>query len=158
MNKCEVTKSLIDAAKKAQGIGSDYRMAKVLKVTENTLGNWRAGRSKPADDLAVTMAQMAGIDPGAVLAELAAERAKDDASREVWRGIAQRLRGGAVAAGVAMFCGGFTGGPDGGAVASPLPAEQGGLYIMSNRLLRAIRRGLAKLNPASVTGAGLAIA
>lgn len=158
MNKCEVTKSLIDAAKKAQGIGSDYRMAKVLKVTENTLGNWRAGRSKPADDLAVTLAQMAGVDPGSVLAELAAERAKDDASREVWRSIAQRLKGGAIAAGVAMFCGGWTGGPDGGAIAAPLPAEQGGLYIMSNRILRAIRRRLAKINPANLTGFSLASA
>lgn len=123
--------TLLTAAKQAKGIPSNYRLARVMGVSDNTLNNWQSGRAMPGEVQAVRLAEMAGIDPGVVLAELAAERAKDEGSRAAWRSIAERLKGGAVAAGVALLVG-FGGGPDAGAaVPSPEGATGASLYIMS---------------------------
>lgn len=87
-----VTRELLEAAKTAHAIPSNYRLARVLGVTDNTLGNWQSGRSIPNTALAMRLAEMAGRDPAIVVAELAAERAQDDDERDLWRGIAARLR------------------------------------------------------------------
>lgn len=131
--------SLLTAAKTAQGIPSNYRLARVLGVSDNTLNNWQSGRAAPSDLQAIRLAEMAGIDPAAVLAELAAARAKDDGTRAVWRGLADKLKGGAVAAGVGLFLGvGVT--PDGGAMTRAITPDQPGLYIMTNGLRRLMQR------------------
>lgn len=74
------TNALLDAAKRSQGITSDYRLARTFGVTDNTLYNYRHGRT-PDDERALKLAHMAGLHPAFVLVSLAAERAKDDASR-----------------------------------------------------------------------------
>lgn len=76
------TATLMSAAKLAQGIPSDYRLSKVLGVTENTLYNYRHGRT-PDDERALKLAQMARLHPGFVLVSMAAERAKDEPTRAV---------------------------------------------------------------------------
>lgn len=77
------TALLLDAAKRAQGITSDYRLCRVLGVTDHTLYNYRHGRT-PADEQAARLAQMAGLHAGFVLCCLGAERAKDDALRAIF--------------------------------------------------------------------------
>ncbi|WP_290866713.1 hypothetical protein [Aquabacterium sp.] len=76
------TAKLLDAAKRAQGITSEYRLARVLGVTDSALWNYRHGRT-PDDERALKIAALAGLDARYVLVCLAAERAKDDASRAV---------------------------------------------------------------------------
>lgn len=149
---------LLTAAKAAQGIPSNYRLARVLGVTDNTLNNWQAGRVAPGDAQAVRLAQMAGIDPAHVLARLAAERAKDDASRAVWQQLADRIKAGALA-GVVGLVVGVSGGPDAIAAApSPEGGAVGGLYIMFNRARRLLQRLARLVNPPMWVGPELASA
>ncbi|MES2249225.1 MAG: hypothetical protein V4645_18235 [Pseudomonadota bacterium] len=99
----QTTKQLIAKAKKAQGIESDYRLAQVLGVVNSAVTNWQAGRSSPDDVMAAKLAEMAGQDPLAVIAELHAARAKTPDAKQLWMKMAMQLRH-AVAA-VMMACG-----------------------------------------------------
>jgi transcriptional regulator with XRE-family HTH domain len=74
------TSQLLDAAKLAQNIGSEYRFARVLGVADNTLYNYRHGRT-PDDERALKLAKMAGFDIGYALICMAAERTKDAEAR-----------------------------------------------------------------------------
>lgn len=84
------TSTLMDAAKHGQSISSDYRLAKVLGASENTLYYWRRGRACD-DDYATKMALMAGAHVGYVLVCIAAERAKDPATKEGYQAAALAL-------------------------------------------------------------------
>lgn len=74
------TSHLLDAAKRAQNIGSEYRFARVLGIADNTLYNYRHGRT-PDDERALKLAKMAGFDIGYALICMAAERTKDPEAR-----------------------------------------------------------------------------
>lgn len=137
------TKELIDAAKAAQGITSDYRLARVLGTTDHTVANWRHGRSRPDDTWVMRLCEMSGMDAGVFLACMNAERAKDDTLRTAWLNIAarlERLPATAIALLLALFVS-FGGGPDAGAMAAHMSAstnaaspassmQTGSLYIM----------------------------
>lgn len=130
------TIELLDRAKKAQGIESDYRLAQVIEVTKAAVSGWRQGRSHPDDEIAARLAEMAGANPASVIAELHAARAKTPAARAIWMNMARQLRH-AVAAvmlalGTAMLL--IAPNPQGAQAATPSPAENSfsGLYIMSN--------------------------
>lgn len=84
------TKLLLDAAKRAQGIPSDYRLARTIGVTDNTLYIWRHGKT-PDEDNAAKLAQMAGLHVGFALVCLAAERSKNDAARSALLDVARTL-------------------------------------------------------------------
>lgn len=83
---------LIDAAKAAQGIPSNYRLARVLGVTELTVANWKHGRKAPDDGAALRLAAMAGLDPAQVLAAVHAARATDPTIAAAWASMAARLQ------------------------------------------------------------------
>lgn len=131
----QTTKQLIDRAKKASGIESDYALSKVLDVSPSAVTNWRSGRSHPADELAAHLAELAGQNPSSVLADLYAERAKSPAQRALWLRMADQLRH-AVAA--VMLCLGFAmlslAPSPGGAQAGTMTHQTGAssLYIMLN--------------------------
>ncbi|WP_455342460.1 DUF3693 domain-containing protein [Variovorax durovernensis] len=98
---------LLDRAKKAQGIDSDYRLAQLLEVSKNAITNYRHGKSRPDDEVALRLAALINRDPASVIAELHAERAKTPELRQLWLRMANQLRH-AVAAvmfavGAAMF-------------------------------------------------------
>lgn len=112
------TNQLIDAAKARQGISSDYKLGVVLGLTDSAIPNYRKGRSSPKDEIASTMADLAGLDRGYVLSCLHAERATNSETRLVWEGIAERLQKAGVAAAVILSMGFWGGGPDGGAMAA----------------------------------------
>lgn len=84
------TQTLLDAAKHAQGITSEYRLARVIGIGDNTLYYYRHGRT-PDDPRALRLAELAGLNPGWVLLCLAAERAKDDATRQAFTKAADDL-------------------------------------------------------------------
>jgi transcriptional regulator with XRE-family HTH domain len=88
----QTTKQLLDRAKKAQGIESDYKLAQVLGVVNSAVTNYRAGRSHPDDAVAARLAELAGQDPSSVIAELHAERAKTPEVRALWLRMANQLR------------------------------------------------------------------
>lgn len=93
------TSDLLAAVKHAQGIPSNYRLARIIGVTDATVANWKHGRNLPDDPMCERLAQMAGLDPAYVIASIYAERAANDDSKRIWSGIAKRLQG--LAAGLA---------------------------------------------------------
>lgn len=125
------TAELMAAAKARAGIPSNYRLAKVLGVTETTVMRWNTGRSTPDDEPARRLAELAELDAGFVVASIRAEREKSGPMFDVWSKVAERLKGGAVGAGVCLLVG-LGGHPDAGAATTETTAIAGRLYIMSN--------------------------
>lgn len=127
------TVELLDKAKAAHGV-TDYKLSKMLDVVPSAVVNYRAGRSHPNDEIAERLAELAGEDPQEVVIWMQVERAKTDEGRKLWFSIAERLQRAGVAAAVILSLGFWTGGPDGGALASEAqPAQSAnakGLCIM----------------------------
>lgn len=94
---------LLDRAKKAQGIESDYRLAQLLEVSKNAITNYRHGKSRPDDEVALRLAALIDRDPASVIAELHAERAKTPEVRAMWLRMANTMRH--AVASVMMTCG-----------------------------------------------------
>lgn len=67
----------IDRVKIARGWDSDYRAAKELGLSRNTISTYRGGKSGTMDeDTAVKVAQALGLDAAAVIVDQVAERSK----------------------------------------------------------------------------------
>jgi len=144
---------LIDAAQAAQGLPSDYALAARLGTTRAALSSYRTGRSKPDDTTAAKLAEMAGLDPGQVIAWMHADRAKDPAARAMWESIAERLKAGAATAACAILAAGISGSPDAQARVSveksaQMTAEAAQLtaYTLS-RLLNGRKAAAAAIGP-----------
>ncbi|MFM2450810.1 MAG: hypothetical protein RIS44_3260 [Pseudomonadota bacterium] len=121
------TIELLDAVRTAKNLPSDYAAAAALGLTRSQVSKFRLGKCQMGDETAARAAELIGADPGAVLASMYAARARDDGTRALWRSVAERLQRGAVAACVILSLGFWSGGPDGGALAStaaPAPASQ----------------------------------
>lgn len=111
------TIDLLDAAKQRAGITSEYRLCRTVGASDQTLRNWRLGRSVPDEKHAAALAELAGLDVGYVLASMAAERAKDDTLRAAWANLARRLEGLAASVLAVLVLGvGFFASPDAGAM------------------------------------------
>lgn len=109
------SRELLAAVRQAQGLPSNYALARVLGIRDNTLQRWHAEAGAPDDAMAARLATMARLDPDAVVAAMHAQRAGDDEERARWQRIARRLEvtaALAVCAVLSLFVGG---GPDGGA-------------------------------------------
>lgn len=119
----------LDAARAASEIQSDYALAKALGITRGALSSLRNGRTHLADTTAVRIAELAGVDPLAVIASAHIEReAKRPAVRQVWEDLLRRVGSTALVAAVAI----------GGAAPSPAeagakPGSGSAVCIMSNR-------------------------
>lgn len=72
------TISLAEAAKKALGDCSDYRLAKTLGISSSTVNAWRSRHTVMDDLTAIKAAKIAGIEPAEALVWLMAERHKND--------------------------------------------------------------------------------
>jgi hypothetical protein len=92
------TKELIAAVKKAQGAGTDYRVAQLLDTQPTTVTNWAKGRNVISDEYAIRAARLANLDPAYVLVSIAAERAAGEA-----KGILERLAAALVCMLVGLF-------------------------------------------------------
>lgn len=79
-----VTNELLDELKRTKSIKSDYALAKYLGVAQQTISNYRMGKSDMAPRVAIRVAEELQRDPADLLIRLAAARAADDREREVW--------------------------------------------------------------------------
>lgn len=61
------TTDLLDLAKKAQAIESDYRLAQLLGLTRSTVSGLRRGVAFPSNSTAYKLAELAGMDAGRAL-------------------------------------------------------------------------------------------
>lgn len=135
------TRELLAQVRHAQGLPSNYALARALGFSEKSIQRWNTGAHTPDDETAARLAELAGLDPDAVVAAMHAERAQSEGERQRWHRIAERLRS-ATAAAVALACLGFTGGPDGGAQAAPAAERVASTLLIMSTVARWIGRRL----------------
>jgi len=82
---------LLDRAKVAKHLTSDYGLAKALGWSRSFVSNLRAGERVLSDEGAEQLAEFGNFPLALALAELHAEKAKTPASRAAWTEIAERL-------------------------------------------------------------------
>ncbi len=87
----------LDAVKTRLRLPSDYALKRVLGVTTQQISFYRTGKGQFGDDVCLRVAEILDIPPGRVLADVAAERAKSEAVREVWRRLSAVAAGSACA-------------------------------------------------------------
>ena len=125
---------LLDQVKINSGIASDYKLAQVLNLTQNTISNYRHGRSRPDDLVLSRLAQLGNIPMEQVellAVSLQVERASTDEARTLWKSIAERLQASGTihAVALALLIGvGFTSSPN--AEATVTEGKTAPLYIM----------------------------
>lgn len=86
------TIDLLDLARARNGGCSDYRLAQLLGVPPSGIGNYRKGRSKPANPIAARLAELCGLDAAQVICWINMERATTPADRETWKFLLSRVR------------------------------------------------------------------
>lgn len=86
--------NLLERAKANANIESDYRLAKVLRIKQSAISNYRAGRL-PNVEILEALCALSGDDAGLIVAQVEAERAADGPVKAMWLGVAKRLAGGA---------------------------------------------------------------
>lgn len=123
------TLEYLDAVKSKLGGASDYRLAKVLGVAQQTVSGYRVNGFEMDDKVCLKVAEILGIDAAIVLASIHAKRAKTEAEKTAWKLIYERLGGIAASVLIATLL----------AAAPSAPAKTDSrngshtVYIMSNR-------------------------
>jgi transcriptional regulator with XRE-family HTH domain len=85
------TSALLGLAKARNGDCSDYRIAQLLGLAPQVVSRYKRGVTRPENVVAARLGQLAGVDPGAAVAAINAERAATPEERELWLSIAGRL-------------------------------------------------------------------
>lgn len=131
----QTTNEFLDSVKAKHGLTSDYQLSKLMQCTHSVISGYRHGRSKMDEETACKVADLLELEPGYVMACIAAERAKSEKVKKAWQHIANM----AVAATVLLVIGGVSiGGLPIGAQGPALLTETTGagtVYIMSNAVL-----------------------
>lgn len=83
----------LDAAKEKMGVESDYEFAKRMKVPNANIAGIRNGHRAMSIDLAFKVAIAIEMDPADVIADLEAQREKNEERREFFRGFLQKHAG-----------------------------------------------------------------
>jgi hypothetical protein len=134
----KTTVELLDAVKAALELPSDYALAHRLGVSRQRVSMWRTSREGLGDDIALKVAELLELDPGYVLACLAAERTQRPAVRQVWEKVAEGLA-------LVLFGAGLAGGPPsveaGGILHNTLPST----HYATRRRLAALQARLVEM-------------
>ena len=70
---------------------NDSDIARKIGATRSAVSSWRTGRRAPDDEEAIKLAELLGKEPGELLAECGAARAKTPATRQAWERVAARM-------------------------------------------------------------------
>lgn len=87
---------LLDAVKAEHKIGSDYKLAQFLGMTDGAIRNYRHKRSMPDEVACVKIATALGMDGDVLAAQMQSQRARDEETKAFWKRLAHRLEAGAV--------------------------------------------------------------
>lgn len=85
---------VLDRAKKAQKVQSDYKLSLTVGISESSLSAYRHGRNLPDEINCKKLAAAMGEDPALLTVEMQALRAKTEEARAIWVDIAKRLQKG----------------------------------------------------------------
>jgi len=95
---------VLDDAKAELGIDSDYKLAKYLEISNGYIAEWRRGKRIPDAYACMRLADALKIDPIQLLAQIEAETEKNEARRNYWRALSERVgRGVTLGFFVALF-------------------------------------------------------
>lgn len=83
----ELAKMIKDANCNNGAPCSDYRLAKLLDISKQTVSNWVNHGAIMKDETGLKAAKMLGLGPDLVLAGLAVERAKNTPAYKNWKRI-----------------------------------------------------------------------
>lgn len=81
----ETIKSLLDRAKEATGVTTEYALAKALGLTKQQVSEYYKGRVIPSEYACLQIAKAIGRAYEEVQAIVRIEAEKDEARRETWR-------------------------------------------------------------------------
>lgn len=91
----------IDRLKAERGWDSDYRAAKELGVSRNTISNYRSKPNTTLDDeTAVKVAEALDVEPEIIVIDQVAERTKSEPARAALSGLLRKIGGKALGGGV----------------------------------------------------------
>lgn len=85
------TVDLLEVAKHRQGDVTDYRLAKLLGLKPSHISNYRSGRTRPENSIAMRLAELCNLDAAQVIAWVNLERATTESDREVWQMLLTRI-------------------------------------------------------------------
>ncbi|EOA05789.1 phage protein [Herbaspirillum frisingense GSF30] len=85
------TLEYLDEAKNRLGLPSDYALSKALGLTTSAISNYRAGRSRIDDDVALKLANLTGRNPFELIAAANIERAKTPEMKALWQGLMEKI-------------------------------------------------------------------
>ncbi|WP_283149413.1 hypothetical protein [Silvimonas soli] len=95
---------VLDEAKKARGLDTDYKLAKTLSVTPNYVVGFR-DKTRAIDNLtACRLADIIGCDPMQVIAIVELDRAKNDEKAGFWRNFLNQRFGKSAASVALVLC------------------------------------------------------
>jgi len=134
----KTSNDFVRAIRARHNVLSDYALAKLLGITRSAVSEHKLGLSKAfGDQTGYRIAELLDLDPGYVLASLAAERAKTPEVKRVWQRMARAAGTAAVLVMAVFLSWGFT------MAASPTDFKSG---ASTNSATRAIRRLLHKID------------
>lgn len=85
------TLEIVELLREETETRSDYAVAKLLGIRQQTICNWKSGRGAMSEEIAINAARKLKLDPDYILACVTAERAKGTPTFPVWKHICQRL-------------------------------------------------------------------
>jgi len=85
------TNDYANAIMRREDLATDYKLAKFLGLSFPAVRNWRKKGTTADDKSALKFAEVLGIDPAKVLADIHAERSKTPEERKVWQRIAKQF-------------------------------------------------------------------
>lgn len=88
---------VLDEAKKKLDITSDYELGKRLGISKQRISAYRAGTQIPNAYACAKLADALGIDPLGLLAQVEAATEKNEARRNYWRAVSERVGAGVIA-------------------------------------------------------------
>jgi transcriptional regulator with XRE-family HTH domain len=89
--KMSVTKDLLEVLKASQGGCSDYKLAQLLCVAQQTISKYQKDQCPISAEKIILACDIAGEDPIKWLLLLQAERARCTAEKEIWNDLLTRI-------------------------------------------------------------------
>jgi transcriptional regulator with XRE-family HTH domain len=134
----------LDALKAHLNLSSDYQLAKALGCVQSRLSGYRNDSRTFDDAMAARVAELLGIDPLRVLADMAAERSKNPEVKALW----QKIATAAASVLAAVLVGGLAVAPQSAQASTTVhkhSSDAPRLYIMSSRKRRRPRSSMAAM-------------
>lgn len=97
------TAALLDKAKAMHHLRSDYKLALVMGVSQNSLRSYRQEITLPDAGVVTKICDLTNDDPALIALEFEAARARTPEARDLWESISKRLQSGFASVQMLLF-------------------------------------------------------